>query len=320
MLFKALLLAVGAGTALAQNATVSVCDKYTTALLMNNTAANQLTLLTLIVNTAVIGNYTKPNVGISVAGILAPGEYNGTAVDLLPYFNGGLASTNEGGSATSGKSVNFLDSGGAAPLKENKPAEDMNSLQYTLLTHLYEYFGALLGCSMMGTTDFPAYDGAESMYEVHKFMDLSAAEVGYFITQVALSGASFGVEASELQVVGTALGTLFGHKCSPPTIVLPGQTAQLQAICIGDDCPISENATCSSYAAVTEPSTAVSSLVPTSTASVTGSPTGTSAAASATSAAASGTSAPSSVPSGNAAAVVGINVAVVLGGVAAMFL
>ena len=34
----------------------SICDYYTTALLMNNTAANQNTLLTLVVNTAVIGN------------------------------------------------------------------------------------------------------------------------------------------------------------------------------------------------------------------------------------------------------------------------
>lgn len=34
----------------------SICDKYTTALLKDNTAANQATLLTLIVNTVVIGN------------------------------------------------------------------------------------------------------------------------------------------------------------------------------------------------------------------------------------------------------------------------
>lgn len=37
----------------------SICDYYTTALLKDNTAANQYTLLTLLVNTAVIGNYTQ---------------------------------------------------------------------------------------------------------------------------------------------------------------------------------------------------------------------------------------------------------------------
>ena len=35
---------------------VSICDYYTTALLENNTAENQATLLTLVVNTVVIGN------------------------------------------------------------------------------------------------------------------------------------------------------------------------------------------------------------------------------------------------------------------------
>ncbi len=36
----------------------SICDYYTTALLKNNTAANQLGLLTVLVNTVVIGNCT----------------------------------------------------------------------------------------------------------------------------------------------------------------------------------------------------------------------------------------------------------------------
>jgi hypothetical protein len=98
----------------------SICDYYTTALLKNNTSANQYTLLTLVVNTALIGNYTAPNVGIAVNGILKPGMYNGTAVNLLPYFDGTLLSTNNGGD--SGESQNFLDDGGAAPLLKNMPS------------------------------------------------------------------------------------------------------------------------------------------------------------------------------------------------------
>lgn len=70
---------------------------------------------------------TQPNVGIAVPGILAEGTYNGTNVNLLPYFDGTLNSTNRGGS--SGKSVNFLDGGGAAPLKQNKAADDESSKQ-----------------------------------------------------------------------------------------------------------------------------------------------------------------------------------------------
>lgn len=68
-----------------------------------------------------------PNVGVEVAGILAPGEVDGTKVNLLPYFSGELASTNRGGKM--GESVNFLDSGGAAPLMKNKPAEEEGTEQ-----------------------------------------------------------------------------------------------------------------------------------------------------------------------------------------------
>lgn len=38
-----------------------------------------------------------------------------------------------------------------------------------LLTHLYEFFGALLGCTMMGSDAFPAYSGFPSMASVHKY-------------------------------------------------------------------------------------------------------------------------------------------------------
>ena len=105
---------------------VSICDYYTTALLTDDTPANQYLLLTLLVNTVVIGNYTTPNVGITVPGILAPAEYGGEMVNLLPYFNGCLESTNVNNVPSS---VNFLDGGGAAPLEMNLPAYNVNSNQ-----------------------------------------------------------------------------------------------------------------------------------------------------------------------------------------------
>jgi hypothetical protein len=61
MFFKALITAAAIGGAAAQRpADMPICDYYTTALLKENTAANQLTLLTLVVNTAVIGNCKAP--------------------------------------------------------------------------------------------------------------------------------------------------------------------------------------------------------------------------------------------------------------------
>lgn len=117
-----------AATVAAQRpADMSICDYYTTALLMENNATTQQTVLTLVVNTAVIGNYTEPNVGIAVPGILAPGTGDYEGVDLAPYFTGALASTNTGDDA--GRSVNFLDGGGAEPLMMNMAANDTSSAQ-----------------------------------------------------------------------------------------------------------------------------------------------------------------------------------------------
>jgi len=169
---------------------------------------------------------------------------------------------------------------------------------------------------MQGTTDFPAYGGDSSMYKVHKFMDISAAEFGYFVTQVAMSAASFGVAASDLAIVGDALGSAFGHKCSPKTTIIPAQGAQLQAICIGNRCATSPNATCSAYSAAVEPSTAVSSLIPSTTASVTG--TATPSSAKTTGTATSSTAKSSSIK--NDATILKISIAAVVGGLAAFLL
>lgn len=173
---------------------------------------------------------TTPNVGIAVPGILAPGKVDGMDVNLLPYFDGSLASSNRGGS--SGVAVNNLDGGGAEPLKMNKPANSNTSNQYFLLTHLYAFFGSLLGCTTYSMPGFPAYDGIASMYQVHKFMDLNHYEVSYFIQQVGLAASSFGVSKDDVTAVGTALDKLFNYKCLPPATAIKEQGPQLQSICV----------------------------------------------------------------------------------------
>lgn len=225
----------------------SICDYYTNALLGSNNATAQYTVLTLVVNTAVIGNYTQPNVGIAVPGILAEGTYMNQTVNLAPYFTGELASTNRNG--TSGVSVNFLDGGGAAPLLQNMPANDNTSNQYFLLTHLYSYFGSLLNCSTYGEMDFPAYMGQASQFNVHKFMVLDQYQVGYFIEQVGLAAASFGVAAEDVTAVGNALAGAFNVRCSPPTTIIAAQGAQLQEVCAAESCPYGPNGDsyCSDY-------------------------------------------------------------------------
>ena len=130
-----------------------------------------------------------------------------------------------------------------------------------LLTHLYQYFGVLLGCSTVGTSPaFPSYMGEASQYSVHKYMALDENEVGYFITQVGLAAASFGVATDDITIVAKALTSTFDYKCSPPVTVIPAQGPQLQAICIADTCPLSPNATCASYAPVMQPLVANATL------------------------------------------------------------
>lgn len=103
------------------------------------------------------------------------------------------------------------------------------------------------------TSKFALIQVSDALADGIRFMDLSNAEVGYFISQVAASAASFGVAMDDLTAVGTALNSLFGHRCAPPTVVIPSQGAQLQSICVDDTCPLAPNATCSSYNATMEP-------------------------------------------------------------------
>ncbi|KAM4057264.1 hypothetical protein HRG_004094 [Hirsutella rhossiliensis] len=225
---------------------VSICDYYTKALLNENTPQNQATLLTVLVNTVVIGNYTLPNVGVQVPGILTAGQVDGVHVDLLPYFDGRLKSTNTGSGR--GESVSFLDGGGADPLRRNLPANNKNSRQYFLLHHLYTFFGSLLRCSMQGGPGFNLYNGHASMYQVHKYMGLNHAEVSYFIQQVGLAAASFGVARNDIDTIANALNTIFNVRCAPPVDVIHTQGPQLQSICVdAESCKLAPGARCEQY-------------------------------------------------------------------------
>lgn len=79
-------------------------------------------------------------------------------------------------------------------------------------------------------------------------MALDADQIGYFITQVGLAAASFGVAKNDVMAVGTALTTLFAYKCSAPAVVVPAQGPQLESICTDTSCPLDpKNATCGLY-------------------------------------------------------------------------
>ncbi|KAJ3329047.1 hypothetical protein HDU93_001161 [Gonapodya sp. JEL0774] len=249
---------IGALPAQAQRpASQSVCDFYTTAIFTDNTPANQKTLLTLLVNTVIIGNYSPAaNPAVHVPGILA------SSGGLAKYFNGAVKTTNRNNVPTA---VNFLDGGGAAPLLNNTPAIDMTSNQYILVTHLYTGFGALLGCSQLGKGEFENYEGVTSMFEVHKFMGLTKAEMDFFITQVALAAQSFGVAASDITAVGRLLESAFNQRCSAPAPLVAGLKPELQSICTAADCPLAPNANCELYARSLAPTATTAAPSPSAT-------------------------------------------------------
>ncbi|KAF3916126.1 hypothetical protein AA313_de0202281 [Arthrobotrys entomopaga] len=224
----------------------SLCDKYTKVLFGDNTGSNQYLFMTELVNTALIGNYTQPvqQSQVKVNGILIPGTYNGQEVSLLPFFNGGLNSTNRG---LWPSVVNFLDDGAALPLLKNKPAYTETSFQYNLISHLYQYFGGLLRCSLYGQDGFPAYVGNPKMYEVHKYMGIGPTQLGYFIQEFGLAAASLGFNETEVRYLTSNLNSTFGQRCAPPTAVLPNTEPDLQAICLDNPCPVAVHPVCDSY-------------------------------------------------------------------------
>jgi hypothetical protein len=84
-------------------------------------------------------------------------------------------------------------------------------------------------------------------------MVLDPYQIGYFIEQVGLAAASFGVAKSDINVVATALETLFGYRCAPKTTVIEAEGAQYQSICTDEKCPLAMNSTCAAQPIVPRP-------------------------------------------------------------------
>jgi hypothetical protein len=102
-------------------------------------------------------------------------------------------------------------------------------------------------------------------------MHLDSDEVGYFIQQVGLSAASFGVSKADVTAVGDLLTKVFDVKCSPAFEVIPGQGAQLQSICIDDSCKQASPANCSAYGNIAEEPVSATSTAPSPTTTASGS-------------------------------------------------
>lgn len=120
MLATSLAVTVLVGVDVAQRpSNASTCDYYAAARYGVNNSDTQLQLVQGIVSLAFAGgefydnNGVRSNVSTDITGILNPGTFQNTSVDLRPWFNGTLASTNLNNQPVG---INWLDGGGSDPL------------------------------------------------------------------------------------------------------------------------------------------------------------------------------------------------------------
>ena len=104
-----------------------------------------------------------------------------------------------------------------------------------MFTGFYAYFGYIFGCR---DPSFPKYNGPASQTAIHRFMDLRAPEMHYFIHNIYDAAVSLGVAGPDLVThvgdaisIGIALDNIFNKRCSPQEEIVPGQGKALQSIC-----------------------------------------------------------------------------------------
>lgn len=203
MYIKSLTIAAVVSTVAAQNATApSFCDKYTTALFMNNTAENQLKLLTAVVNTAVIGNCESIDPQSYKSMILTihrqrvqdrqscrrypcEGRIHGRgsrSPSILQWWSQveqqrwikrrgrQLSRRWWSCSLDDGHGIKRHQLSSTVHIPPQQSSSTITNSSRLLLTHLYEYFGSLLQCSQQGGKEYPAYAGFGSQYDVHKYV------------------------------------------------------------------------------------------------------------------------------------------------------
>ncbi len=91
----------------------SICDYYAQVRYGVNNSDTQFQLVQGIVTLAFGGGFNLSNISSDITGILNPGNFSGTPVDLRPWFNGSLASTNLNNQPVG---LNWLDGGGLDPI------------------------------------------------------------------------------------------------------------------------------------------------------------------------------------------------------------
>lgn len=69
-----------------------------------------------------------------------------------------------------------------------------------MMTHFYEMFGVLLGCTE--DPHFPKYSGDPSQAAVHRFMDFKTTEIHYFIHNIFDAANAVGIPKGDFVTFG----------------------------------------------------------------------------------------------------------------------
>ncbi|OBT66722.1 hypothetical protein VE03_03868 [Pseudogymnoascus sp. 23342-1-I1] len=279
------LYAVLVGVATAQRpSSTSICDYYTQVKYGSASEANQLKMMQSIVSLAFggPGSISSDSIPVGLTGILNAGVHDGVAVNLLPFFNGSVRSTNLNNQAVS---INWLDDGGIQPLvdfmtnKTDTVVLSDSTNEYRLFGHFYTAFAKIFGCShppvspTAGAFPNPAY--------VHKFMSLNFTEIGHFINQLTLSCQYNGFSATDSQSLALLMNSRYNTRCAPAFSLNANEAAQLFSICQDPTCPLAvPNSDCDAYVNITEQGVSSSSSTSTSTPNPTNSDSSSAAAAS----------------------------------------
>ncbi|KAN0089018.1 hypothetical protein V8E51_019278 [Hyaloscypha variabilis] len=233
MLFAVVLLLGVSSAQRPSNATI--CDYYAISNYGANTTATQLKLMSSILALAFGGHGTLPNVNSSITGIFNPGTFDGTAVNLQPWFNGSKDSTNLNNQPVG---VDWLDGGGTDPIYAFLDGSTPNltftngSNEARLFSHWEAAFQRIYGCTLPAPQP-PTTGGPLDLAYVHKFMDLNHTDVGHFIDQLTLASQHFGFSDDDALSLSDTMNAKFNVRCAPPD-----STGQLYSLCQDPSCPL----------------------------------------------------------------------------------
>ncbi|KAH8805017.1 hypothetical protein F5884DRAFT_902112 [Xylogone sp. PMI_703] len=223
----------------------SICDYYAERIYGINNALTQQHLVQAITCLAFAGGEGLEGAE-NATGILNQGSFNGTAVNLIDFFNGVYAISNVNNQPAS---VNWLDGGGIDPLKAylNGSAAELvlsnSTKQYHFFNHMVSSVGTLYNCTLLNSTT----NRASSPAYVHKFMNLNPTAVGYFIEQLTLASVYCGVSGHDAKMIKAQMNNMYNFRCAPAI------DGQLNSICQASTCPLAEpQADCEAYVNITE--------------------------------------------------------------------